>query len=392
MGIAQALTLLASSAALLSVVTAGGSAGASPGAGSYFSRPRPCGPTPPKPAAGKVWFGVSLDAANLTVQKYAARLGHTPAVLVQFANLPMTGQDKTFVDQAIVDAREIGSSLLLTLEPTMGLAAVTTPVVNELVKQVAGAEAQGVPVIVRFAQEMNGTWYPWGQQPAAYISAFRKVADAIHSDAPGAAMLWAPNEGTGYPFSGGKYEAKPGSPSFKILDTNHDGKLDSGDDPYAPYWPGRRYVDWVGLTIYHWGNKYPWGANVLPPAGKFEAILRGTFLTHGAKLPDFYAIYGVGQHLPVAVTETSALYNPSRRGASDFAIKQAWWKQVFASSVPKDLPDLRMINWFEWDKFEQQTHSFIDWAVTDVPAIRKAFVAALPSWLTYGSRSGLCSR
>ena len=372
------------------VTTSEFSAGSASGSGAISPHLRPCGPTAPKPAVGKVWFGASLDGANESVQKYAARLGHTPAVLVQFADLPMNGKGKTFVGQAIDNARKAGSSLLLTLEPTKGLAAVTTPVVDDMVKQVASAEAEGVPVIVRFAHEMNGSWYPWGQQPLAYVAAFRKVADAIHSGAPGAAMLWAPNEGSGYPFTGGKYDAKPGSPSAKALDTNHDGRLDAGDDPYAPYWPGRRYVDWAGMTIYHWGNTYPWGANVLPPAGKFEAILRGTFSTGVLKLPDFYATYGVRQHLPIAVTETSALYNPSRAGASDLAIKQAWWDQVFASSVPKDLPDLKMVNWFEWDKFEQQTNSRIDWAVVDDPTIRKAFVAALPSWLAYGSGSGLC--
>ena len=391
-GIRRSLGILAASlAALLAVVSAGASTGSSRSGSSWAStRPQRCGPTPPKPAAGKVWFGVSLDGANDTVQKYAARLGHTPAVLIQFADLPMTAQEHTWLGQAIDNARQAGSSLLLTLEPSKGLGAVNTPVVEGLVKQVAAAEALGVPVIVRFAQEMNGSWYPWGQQPGAYVLAFRKVADAIHSGAPGAAMLWAPNEGSGYPFTGGRYSAKPGSQLAKTLDTNHDGKLDKGDDPYAPYWPGRRYVDWVGMTIYHWGNTYPWGANVLPAAGKFEAILRGTFSTGGVTLPDFYATYGVGQHLPVAVTETSALYNPSRAGASDLAIKRAWWGQVFASSVPKDMPDLKMINWFEWDKFEQQTNSRIDWTATTVPAIRKAFTAALPSWLAYGGGSGLC--
>jgi hypothetical protein len=381
--------LTASLAALLAVVAASTGPSAS-GSGRPSTLPRPCGPTPPKPAPGKVWFGASLDGANDTVTKYAARLGHTPAVLIQFVDLPMTAEERTWLGDAIDNARQAGSILLLTLEPSKGLAAVTVPVVDDLVKRVARAEAVGVPVIVRFGQEMNGSWYPWGQQPGAYISTFRKVADAIHSGAPGAAMLWAPNEGSGYPFTGGRYSAKPGSLAAKTLDTNHDGKLDKGDDPYAPYWPGRRYVDWVGMTIYHWGDTYPWGANVLPAAGKFEALLRGTFSTDGVKLPDFYTTYGVRQHLPLAVTETSALYNPSRAGASDLAIKRAWWEQVFAASVPKKMPDLKMINWFEWDKFEQQTNSRIDWTVTIVPAIRKAFTAALPSWLAYGGGSRLC--
>ncbi|MFP3802582.1 glycosyl hydrolase, partial [Paraburkholderia sp. SIMBA_027] len=70
----------------------------------------------------------------------------------------------------------------------------------------------GVPVIVRFAHEMNGSWYAWSQQPQKYVAAFQTLAKAVHTLAPGSAMMWAPNYGGGYPFAGGKYEAKPGTP------------------------------------------------------------------------------------------------------------------------------------------------------------------------------------
>ena len=64
-----------------------------------------------------------------------------------------------------------------------------------------------MPVVVRFAHEMNGSWYPWGQQPAAYVEAFRRVAGAVHTGAPGSAVMWAPNYGGGYPFTGGTHAA-----------------------------------------------------------------------------------------------------------------------------------------------------------------------------------------
>ncbi|MFC7496094.1 MULTISPECIES: glycoside hydrolase family 26 protein [unclassified Nocardioides] len=346
--------------------------------------PTPCGSTPPRPADGKVWFGASLDGSVDTPQAYAERVGQTPAVLVQFAGLPMTSRERTWVDQAIDNAQQVGTVLLLTLEPTQGLRAVTTPVVDDLVEQVQAAQDRGVPVIVRFAHEMNGSWYAWGQQPEEYVATFRRVADAVHAGAPGAAMLWAPNEGTEYPFAGGRYTVGPGTPEADRLDTDGDGEVAEGDDPYAPYWPGPSYVDWVGMTIYHWGRSFPWGANERPEPGKFAGILRGTYTT-GAKVPDFYQEYGVDQGLPVAVTETSALYNPSRPGGADnLAIKRAWWEQVFADSIQRELPEVKMINWFEWDKFEQQTLSRIDWTATKRPKVRAPFVAALPDWLAFG--------
>ena len=37
--------------------------------------------------------------------------------------------------------------------------------------------------------------------------------------------------------------------------------LNMADDPYGPYYPGDDAVDWVGMSLYHWGSSYPWGAN-----------------------------------------------------------------------------------------------------------------------------------
>jgi len=42
--------------------------------------------------------------------------------------------------------------------------------------------------------------YPWGQQPAAYVAAFRMAAAIIHNNTCASKMLWAPNNGYGYPW------------------------------------------------------------------------------------------------------------------------------------------------------------------------------------------------
>ena len=65
------------------------------------------------------------------------------------------------------------------------------------------------------------------------------------------------------------------------------------DDPYSPYYPGDAAVDWVGMSLYHWGNAYPWGENEIPEAGKFIAQLTGTYdglNGDDSPLPDFYEI------------------------------------------------------------------------------------------------------
>lgn len=89
-------------------------------------------------------------------------------------------------------------------------------------------------------------------------------------------MLWAPNYGGNYPFSGDHVCKKWLCPDFDILDTNGDGKLSMEDDMYNPYYPGDDVVDWVGMTMYHWGRSFPWDRNVLPePKAFWERVMFG---------------------------------------------------------------------------------------------------------------------
>lgn len=326
------------------------------------------------------YFGASIDWSHDGAAAYAERLGRKPAVYVEFAPFPVDESAGRSLDAAVASIRQQGAMLLLTLEPHAGLGSVTADAVEELGRRVAGYNAGGVPVFVRFAHEMNGSWYPWSQQPAAYVAAFRTVADAVHRLAPGSAMLWAPNYGGGYPFAGGPHEAKPGSPDFAALDTDHDKRLTMADDPYAPYWPGDEAVDWVGMSLYHWGSAYPWGENEAPEAGKFIGLLSGDYRGFNGDetaVPDFYTVYGDGHGKPVAVTETAALFVPGRGGATGDTIKRDWWTQVLDPSLAHRYPRLRMINWFEWDKQEGEVGARVDWTVTRAAGVLTGFRSAL---------------
>ncbi|TLM88207.1 glycoside hydrolase family 26 protein [Pseudarthrobacter sp. NamE5] len=332
-------------------------------------------------------FGVNLDWQAKPLAAYAADLGRKPAVSVSFTGFPYTGQEKVDLQRAVQQIRADGQMMLLTLEPVNGLAAVTPDSAEALARDLAQFNADGVPVIVRFAHEMNGSWYPWSQQPALYIMAFRTLAEAVHTHAPGSAMMWAPNYGGGYPFAGGQYETKPGTGDFTALDTDADGALTMNDDAYAPYYPGNDAVDWVGMSLYHWGLEYPWGENELPEPGKFADQLTGNYVGANGDdslLPDFYQVYGEAHGKPVAVPETAALFAPGAGGEGELPIKQAWWEQLFDPATATRFPQLKMINWFEWDKEEVEVKGRVDWTVTNTPDVRDAFTAALPDWLRYG--------
>ncbi|MCU1634411.1 MAG: hypothetical protein JWM61_3063 [Micrococcaceae bacterium] len=338
-------------------------------------------------------MGVNLEWGRETLAEYSQKLGERPAVAVTFADFPLNEEDPDLIASAAEQLRQEGGMLLLTLEPMDGLTAVTDEHAQELAGMLARFNTNGVPVIVRFAHEMNGSWYPWGQQPVEYIAAFKRVADAVHRQAPGSAMMWAPNYAGGYPFAGGAYESPPGTPGFLSLDTNGDGVLTPSDDPYAPYYPGDDAVDWVGMSLYHWGNTYPWSESEMPEDNKFADQLTGTYNGKNgddSMLPDFYAEYGVGHDKPVAIPETAALVVDGIGELRTLNIKRAWWEQVFDPAVHERFPQLKMVNWFEWNKVEPEVGAAVDWTVAEDPAVRSEFTTALPDWYRFAENPETC--
>ncbi|MBT2596002.1 hypothetical protein J7I92_12155 [Arthrobacter sp. ISL-72] len=328
---------------------------------------------------------MQLDWQHDSIGGYASRLGRTPALYGRYVGFPLTPESRQSIKQAAATLSASGAGLLLTLEPRDGLDSVTPEVLASFTKDLTTWTRMGIPIMVRFGHEMNGSWYPWGQQPTLFIEKFRQVAAAVHP-VPGTTMLWAPNEGGGYPFSGGQHAATAGTENFRDLDTNHDGVLSMDDDPYAPYWPGDDAVDWVGLTVYHFGDVYPWGKNKIPEAGKLEAKITGTYksaLLDETALPDFYQFYAVNHAKPFAISETGAFYNSTRNdGATPLEIKRSWWNQVFDPGLPTRFPQLKLILWFEYSKDEREpAKQTIDWRVTSDPTILAAFQSAFPPWL-----------
>ena len=345
------------------------------------------------PASG-ILSGVNLDWEHETLRQYSDQLGRRPAVVVSFAPFPFAASDARNVQAAFDQVRANGGILLLTLEPHQGLEAVTQAVADELAGMLAGFNNAGVPVIVRFAHEMNGSWYEWGQQPAEYKAAFQRVADSLHRLAPGSATMWAPNYGGGYPFDGGSRQAAKGSASYDALDTDRDGRVTAADDPYGPYYPGDDAVDWVGMSLYHWGSTYPWGANVAPEPQKFLQQLTGTYDGAGGNdlaVPDFYNEYGEVRGKPVAIPETAALSVADRGGAAELAIKQAWWRQLFDPRILHEYPRLKMINWFEWNKNETEVNGVVDWRSAGSPAIAAAYTADIPDWFRFAEEPRACT-
>ena len=90
--------------------------------------------------------------------------------------------------------------------------------------------AFGRPVLLRFAWEMNGDWYPWGgarngNDTAGYIRSWRRVHDIFATaGAKNVSWVWSPN-----------WNNSPGAAWNR----------------FQAYYPGDTYVDWVGVSGYN---------------------------------------------------------------------------------------------------------------------------------------------
>lgn len=323
-----------------------------------------------------VYFGVNLDWSQTSAVEYNAKLGRTAASYVDFISFPLRDEDRAAIDRFIGEVAAEDGIAVLAVEPSLPLGEITAEQAADLGATLAPYNAAGVPVLLRFAYEMNGSWHAWGQQPAAYVAAFRLVAAEVRTRASRTWMVWTPAYGGGYPFRDAKSALELPTADFAALDTNGDGQLTQGDDAYLPFYPGDDVVDWVGLTAYHWGSTYPWGENEVPESGKFVRYLRGTYNgLNGdqSDVADFYSVYAAEHGKPMLV-ETAAFYDPAAGGDDELAIKQGWWRQVFSSRIARDLPGIKMVIWLEWSRPESEADgAVVDWTVTTTPEIRAAF-------------------
>lgn len=91
------------------------------------------------------------------------------------------------------------------------------------------AKAYGGRVLLRFAHEMNGKWFPWGignstNTASNFKAAWRRVYNIFKSEgATNVKFVWSPNR-----------------PCNQCV-------------PYKDLYPGNAYVAWVGYSTFNWG-------------------------------------------------------------------------------------------------------------------------------------------
>lgn len=345
------------------------------------------------PDGGRAWFGPTLPYPEDTPATYASRLGFRPSLYTLAVPYPLDDGAVARLSEFVDPVAEQEAVLVLDVQPDVRLERLTDADAQALAGELAGLHEQlGLEVLVRFGSEMNGSWVRWGQSPTAYISAFRELAGALRAEDPErrwSATVWAPVYGAGYPYR--KPRAVGALPAVVSrldprADTNDDGRLDGRDDPYGPYYPGDRWVDWVGLSMLRLGDQTPSDArgrrpdafrNEVPPAREFRRRLAEAWgYPDTRERTSFYERFAGGRSRPMMVS-TAIFYNPEDDGPSELAIKRSWWRQVL-KSLPEH-PWLAAVTWLEVSRPDPESRQEVpvDWRVTADPRIAAKFAAAV---------------
>lgn len=193
----------------------------------------------------------------------------------------------------------------------------------------AGALASwGSDVVLRFAHEMNGDWYPWGaglqgNTPDQYVRAWRYVhARFAAAGATNVRWCWAPN----VPASGA------GTVTAQLAD----------------FFPGDDVVDVLGIDGYNWGFADP------PLSWTTPEELFG---------PGLEELRSLRTRLPIVVTETA-----SAEGHEPGHSKADWITQLFEYLTRQG--DVRGFIWFQERKER-------DWRINSSPAAQAAYRRAV---------------
>ncbi len=127
----------------------------------------------------------------------------------------------------------VESCRLIQLNPRLvTLRAIAAGRYDRYLSQFAAAvRATGAPVGLSFGHEMNGSWYSWGYHhvlPQVFVAAWRHIHQ-VFAAVGARKVIWVWTV-------------------IHIRDIPGDWKV--AQDP-RPWWPGRAYVNWVGLDIYY---------------------------------------------------------------------------------------------------------------------------------------------
>lgn len=298
----------------------------------------------PASAASGIYLGVfdndkKKDLGDLSaVEKFEQDAGKKVAIIHIFQAWGAPDGKNQFDPEAMTAIRKHGSIPLLTWAPRSPHKNENQPEFalrniidgkfdNYITRYALEIKAWNHPLFLRFAHEMNGTWYPWsenvnGNHPGEYAKAWRHVHDIFkHNQVTNVTWVWCPSR-------------KKTSPQ----------KL-------RALYPGDEYVDWLGMDGYNDTRKKAWQS--------LEEIFG-----------DLYGELNKISSKPVMIAEFSSM----EKGGN----KAHWITNALNAIVPEHFPHVLAIVWLN-HKFSDE----LDWRIESSLSAQKAFAesAALPIYI-----------
>ncbi|KAH9443658.1 hypothetical protein KEM48_009771 [Puccinia striiformis f. sp. tritici PST-130] len=314
------------------------------------------------PAMGEVdqiYFGVWVDpdlGFQDTPALFNARLQRNASVFHIAQRMPLLPYNYTTgvggpAPEYLVENTATDAAVFLTVYPA-ALSAISDTDYSSLGTQLlAYTKDFNRTVFLRWAPEMQGRWNEYGQQPVAYVQAWQTMYKAVKSIAPATIIVWAPNLGHDYPYG---QTANIDPTDMAVLDTNKNGELDKGDDPYTPYYPGDDYVDWIGISVYF--KQFSRNVNWAQPPGFCADILTGIETQSRVNTGfDWYNQYCASKpNKACLIAESGAAYHSDvAGGATELSIKQAWWQDCMTNTTfLQAFPRIKLHMHFEFQKVE----------------------------------------
>jgi Glycosyl hydrolase family 26 len=157
------------------------------------------------------------------VAKFTKSVGRQPNLAGYYS-----GWGEPFKTAFAETAHRHGAATIVQIDPTWAtVSAIAAGNYDTYLRSFAGRVRKfGHPVVIGFGHEMNAYWYSWGYghaSPAKFIAAWRHVVTLFRGQGAGNVIwLWtlqADEPGTG---------------------------------PIASWWPGDKYVTWVGIDGYYY--------------------------------------------------------------------------------------------------------------------------------------------
>jgi hypothetical protein len=300
--------------------------------GVLLAVPAAANATASPPVALGAWEAGAPEWMSL-LDDHAARVERSPAMLMWYQDWLGPLADVSKLEQ--VASR--GAVPMITWEPWDHSAGTQQP--RYSLKKIARGDfdsyigssantvaAWGKPLFLRLGHEMNGDWYPWGHDvngnsPADFVAAWRHVVGIFRErGASNVRWVWSPN-------------------------------VDYGGATFTEYFPGDAWVDWAALDGYNWGT------------------------LHGARgWQSFGAIFGPSYDVLAKLTRRPLMIAETASGESGGS-KAAWIQSAFLTELPRRLPRIRAVVWFDQNKEA-------DWRIVSSPASLDAYrqVAASPQF------------